>query len=76
MYGLAHEPGYPKRCLLSFAPINLEAANEKQIEISVGLMPLQRWVSREFVAKSREVTIKFAASPGDKNALRTDIDLS
>jgi beta-glucosidase len=71
VYGLSEQPDFPKRVLLGFAPVDLEAGESKTASICASLRPLQRWREGKFSLETSEVTVEAAAFAGDPKALQS-----
>jgi beta-glucosidase len=71
VYGLTDQPDFPKRVLVGFAPVDLEAGASEAVSINASLRPLQRWIDDKFVLPITEVTIEVAAFAGDPEAVQS-----
>ncbi|ETN45882.1 uncharacterized protein HMPREF1541_00063 [Cyphellophora europaea CBS 101466] len=72
VYGTSAEAGYPKRVLLGFSPVDLDAGAAMNVEVGASLRPLQRWKNGKFVLPS-EYQVEVAAFSGDASALVSEV---
>jgi beta-glucosidase len=71
VYGTSEEPGYPKRVLLGFQPVDLEGGAEELVKVKSSLRPLQRWKDGKFVMAGA-YRVEVGAFSGDPAALVSD----
>lgn len=75
VYGLPGQSDFPKRVLLGFAPVDLQAGESKTVSVNASLRPLQRWVDGGFVLPMDEVTVEVAVCAGHSEATRFVVQL-
>jgi beta-glucosidase len=75
VYGVVEQHDFPRRVLLGFAPVDLDAGEVKKVTVNASLRPLQRWVGGRFVLDLERVTIEAAAYAGDPEAIRCCLPL-
>ena len=73
LYGVVDAPDFPRRVLLGFAPVTLEAGASARVTVAGSSRPLQRWTDRGFVPAAEHATIEAAAHSGDPDALSVRI---
>ncbi|MBE3049986.1 glycoside hydrolase family 3 C-terminal domain-containing protein, partial [Candidatus Bathyarchaeota archaeon] len=70
VYGVVDVPDWPKRSLLGFQVVSLEAGEEKKVDIPASTRPLQRWKSGSWTMVSGEFGIEVGAYSGDTESAR------
>lgn len=70
VYGLTDVPDWPRRLLLGFQSVDLEAQEERIVDISASTRPLQRWNGGFWKLVSREIGIEVGAYCGDAESVR------
>nr|AGC95327.1 putative glycosyl hydrolase [Aspergillus terreus] len=70
VYGLPGCEDFPTRLLLGFTPVDLEAGQEMNCQVSASLRPLQRWKDGEYSLRTRELGVEVARFAGDDEAAR------
>lgn len=76
VYALVEQHDFPRRVLLGFVPVDLNAGKSKKVTVTASLRPLQRWTSGKFVPRVEMVTIEVAAHAGDPEAVQCDLQLT
>ena len=75
VYGTVDVPGWPKRVLLGFEPVDLEAGEVKSVEIAASTRPLQKWNKGTWELVSKDVGVEVAGYSGDIEGVRTSVKL-
>ncbi|KAL2814585.1 glycoside hydrolase superfamily [Aspergillus granulosus] len=75
VYGMAGVDEFPKRVLLGFAPVDVEAGQETRVNIEASLRPVQQWSSGTWSLRTRELGIEVARFAGDGECAKTTISL-
>lgn len=76
LYGVTDADDFPRRVLLGFAPLQVEAGGAVDIDVTGSLRPLQRWTGDGFEWASTAVTIEAAAYSGDPDAATAQVQLA
>ncbi|KAG9256761.1 glycoside hydrolase superfamily [Emericellopsis atlantica] len=75
VYGAANVPDRPRRVLLGFKPIELEARAEAAIEITASTRPLQKWDDGTWSLWTRHVEIEVGNYSGSEASVKKRIQL-
>ncbi|UPK96878.1 hypothetical protein LCI18_007813 [Fusarium solani-melongenae] len=75
VYGVVEVSDWPKRSLLGFQTVDLDAGEQKKVEIHASTRPLQRWNLGSWELVSKAVEVEVGGSSGDAESLRTVVDL-
>lgn len=75
LYAVIDANDFPRRVLVGFAPVWLEAGETKTVTVEGSTRPTNRWIDDGFVPASPSVVIEAAAFSGDKEAATTTLDL-
>lgn len=75
VYGMVDVPDWPKRSLLGFEVVSLEAGEEKRIVLPASTRPLQRWNSGSWTMVNGEVEIEVGAYCGDRESVKASTAL-
>lgn len=74
VYGLPGIKDFPRRVLLGFTPVDVEAGKAKQVQISTSLRPVQKW-DNGFSMRTKQLKIEIAGFAGDQQCAETEISL-
>ncbi|RSL78247.1 hypothetical protein CEP51_008364 [Fusarium floridanum] len=75
VYGVVEVSDWPKRSLLGFQAVDLEAGEQKKVEIRASIRPLQRWKLGSWELVSKTVKVEVGSSSGDAESVRTVVEL-
>lgn len=75
VYGVVEVSDWPKRSLLGFQTVDLDAGEQTKVEIHVSTRPLQRWNLGSWELVSKTVEVEVGGSSGDAESLRTVVEL-
>ncbi|MEV7692259.1 glycoside hydrolase family 3 C-terminal domain-containing protein [Microbacterium sp. NPDC089189] len=75
LYGVVDAPDFPRRVLLGFLPVALEAGASARLEVTGSIRPLQRWTDGGFRLAASAVRVEAAAYSGDPSALAVELTL-
>lgn len=75
MYGSSDVPQRPKRLLLGFGVLDLEAGEQKNATVEGSIRPLQKWENGTWHLTTDEVTVEVGNYYDDQNAVRVDLKL-
>ncbi|KAH7322994.1 glycoside hydrolase superfamily [Stachybotrys elegans] len=70
VYGVIEGSHRPRRVLLGFAPVDLEAGEAKTVEIPASTRPLKRWDQGEWSLASESINVEIGAYAGDEECVR------
>ncbi|KAI6783628.1 uncharacterized protein J7T54_005657 [Emericellopsis cladophorae] len=73
VYGAANVPDRPRRVLLGFKPIELEAGAEAAVEITASTRPLQKWDNSTWSPWTRHVEIEVGNYSGSEASVKKKI---
>lgn len=68
LYAVVEAEDFPRRVLLGFAPLDLEAGRTRSITVPGSTRPLDRWTEEGFVPAAPSVIVEAAAYSGDPEA--------
>ncbi|OJJ07017.1 hypothetical protein ASPVEDRAFT_46397 [Aspergillus versicolor CBS 583.65] len=74
VYGLPGVKDFPRRVLLGFIPVDIEAGKAKKVQVSASLRPVQKW-DNGFSLRTKQLKIEVAGFAGDKQCAETEISL-
>lgn len=74
-YGVVQVPRWPKRNLLGFQVVALEAGEEKTLDIAASTRPLQRWSGGTWAPVSDTAEIEVGAYSGDEGSVKAVVAL-
>lgn len=69
------DPTLPRRALIGFAPVQLEAGESAVVTINSSLRPLQQWLDGHFTGPSGYWQIEASSFAGDPLAITTTINI-
>lgn len=75
LYAVIDAEDFPRRVLVGFAPVTLEAGETRTIAITGSTRPTNRWVGEGFSPAAPRVEIEAAAYAGDPDAVTAALDL-
>lgn len=75
VYGLPGVEDFPTRVLLGFMPVDLEAEQEKRVQVSASIRPVQKWDNGSFSLRTERLKIEVAGFAGDRKSAATEIEL-
>ncbi|KAJ4308712.1 hypothetical protein N0V84_011940 [Fusarium piperis] len=75
VYGVVEVSDWPKRSLLGFQAVDLEAGEQKKVDIRASIRPLQRWKTGSWELVSKTVSVEVGGSSGDAESVRTVVGL-
>ncbi|KAJ3467646.1 hypothetical protein MRS44_005210 [Fusarium solani] len=75
VYGVVEVSDWPKRSLLGFQAVDLDAGEQKKVEIRASARPLQRWKLGSWELVSKTVEVEVGGSSGDAESVRIVIEL-
>lgn len=76
LYAAVEAPDFPKRVLVGFAPLTLEAGKTRTVRLAGSTRPLQRWTDAGFAPAADSVRIEAAAYSGDHDAVSAGLHLA
>lgn len=65
IYGKTSAHDFPSRVLLGFLPVELEAGESRNVDVSASIRPLERWENGQFVLANPDVEIEASSYCGD-----------
>jgi beta-glucosidase len=74
LYGILNDRDFPRRVLIGFAPLWLDAGETKQVAVRASLRPSQRWADGAFTPPVQDVVVEAASYAGDPNAVAARLD--
>ncbi|QHC69370.1 family 3 glycosyl hydrolase [Rathayibacter sp. VKM Ac-2801] len=75
LYAVIDADDFPRRVLVGFEPVWLNAGQSEVVTVACSTRPTQRWTDAGFVPAALSVVIEAAAFSGDQNAATTSLDL-
>ncbi|CAM1505849.1 Fc.00g114860.m01.CDS01 [Cosmosporella sp. VM-42] len=75
VYGTVDVPDWPRRALLGFEPVDLEAGVERSVNFIASARPLQRWDKGTWKVVSEEVRIDVGGFCGDVASVQASLRL-
>lgn len=76
LYGTPSADDFPRRVLLGFAPVTLDANSSATVTVTGSTRPLQRWTDKGFEPVQAVVGVEAAAFSGDPAALTASLSLT
>ncbi|KAL2670542.1 hypothetical protein Neosp_014330 [[Neocosmospora] mangrovei] len=70
VYGYPNMADFPRRVLLGFGSVYLQAGELKRVFVDASLRPIERWVDGQFCLLVDHLEIEVAAYAGDKDGIR------
>ena len=76
VYAVVDAHDFPRRVLVGFAPVWLDAGETRTVTVLGSTRPMQRWTSTGFVPAASRVVIEAAAFSGDPDAAIAILDVA
>lgn len=76
VYGAANVPDRPRRVLLGFGVVDLEASGEKSVTIEASTIPLQKWDNGSWTLYTKHIELEVGGYSGSQDSVRTVMHLS
>lgn len=75
LYGVVDAADFPRRVLLGFAPLELEASSTGMVHIRASTRPVQRWSPSGWTPASLDITLEASAYSGDPDRASARLSL-
>lgn len=75
VYGAANVPDRPRRVLLGFGVVDLQAGEEKKVQVEASTRPLRKWDNGNWTLWTRHVEIEVGGHSGSEDSVKTRMQL-